>query len=469
MRDIFVITVITGLLPACFRRPYVGLLVFSWLAYMRVPDLSWGTVRNMRWSYYVCILTFFGFLVSPDRKRWFLPDIRCWIMMLMVVLVGVSVAVSESGTRAEDAFAMTRVLEFTKIVVIALFTTAVVTTRAHLRVLLWVIALSFAFYGVKSGLAGILTLGRTVIKTGPGGMLADNNDFSLALAMAVPLLFHLGMSEKKPLFRKVFLVSVPLTVITVGLTHSRGGFLSVAGCIGVLVWRSRNRVGGIVIGILIALMAVLLAPSSYKERLSTLRNVEQDSSANARFRSWAAGARMAVANPWLGVGLSRFRQVYLDYQPNPNPQELSGKNIYVAHNSYVQIWAECGSLTLLCYFSLLFLTFVSCWKIRRMAKRRYYASWMINYATAFEASLVAFMIGSTFLNRAHFDLFYHFVAIVAVFEKLAKDELKAGAPVESYAGADHRSGEFYRLQPAGFGQRPRMRGFRDTPLIGRGA
>ena len=50
-----------------------------------------------------------------------------------------------------------------------------------------------------------------------------------------------------------------------------------------------------------------------------------------------------------------------------------------------------------------------------MAARRYYSSWILNYATMFEASLTAFVVGSTFLNRAHFDLFYHFVSLVMVF------------------------------------------------------
>lgn len=469
MRDLFVVVVITGLLPACFRRPYVGLLVFSWLAYMRVQDLAWGTVRGMRWSYYVAIVTFAGFLVDPKRKRWFMLEKRTLMMLALVLLVIAGVWNSRGTSFIQTKSQISRTFEFSKIVGIALFTTAVVQTREHLRVLVWVIGLSFAFYGVKSGIWGVLTLGRSDIRVGPGGMLADNNDFALALVVSVPMLFHLGLSEKKELLRKVFHYSIPLTMVTIALTHSRGGFLSLCGACGVLIWRSRNRVAGMAVAGAVALFLVLLGPSSLKARLGTLQNVEEDSSANARFRSWAAAIRMATDNVPFGVGLDMFRTRYMDYQPNPTARELRGENIFVAHNSYLQIWAETGTFSLLIYLALIFMSFETCWRVRRLAKRRYYSSWMINYATMFEASMFGFCIGSTFLNRAHFDLVYHLFAIILVFEKIALEELKKGAPKELVAAGSRRSGEFRRIRTGGFGVRPVQRGFRDTPLLGGGA
>ncbi len=469
MRDLFVVVVITSLMPACFRRPFVGLLVFTWLAYMRVQDLSWGAVRGFRWSYYIIMITAAGFITNPKRMRWFLPDARCWAMIMLVFLLYLGVQFSQTGTFWQNKSQIGRMAEFGKIVAIALFTTSVVVNREHLRVLVWVIALSFAFYGVKSGIWGILTLGRSDIRTGPGGLLADNNDFALALVMAVPLQFQLGMSEKRDILRKVFLYSVPLTMVTVGLTHSRGGFLSLCGACGVLIWRSKNRVAGIVCAILVAILLLLFGPSSFRDRISTLKDVEEDSSANARFRSWAVAVRMATDNPAFGVGLDNFRQRYIEYQPNPTAKERRGEDIYVAHNAYLQIWAETGTISLGLYLFLIFSSFRTCWKVRKLAQRRYYSSWMINYATAFEASLVGFCIGSTFLNRAHFDLVYHFFAIILVFQHIALKELKEGAPVSSSDFGGRGSAEFRRVKPVGFGVRPTVRGFRDTPLLGGGS
>ena len=239
MRDIILCLVLGSLLPSCFRRPFVGLLVFSWLAYMRAQDLTWGFARDMRWSLYVALAMFGGMLFNPKR-RWFLPDLRCYIMIMLVVLAVIGVAFSLQP----DSYQISRLTEYAKIVLVALFTTAVVTSREHIRILLWVIALSFGFYGVKNGLWGVLTGLQSKIIRGPGGMMEDNNAFALALAMAVPMLIHVGLSEKRTVIRRAFLIAVPFTVLTILLTYSRGGFLSLGAGTVVLIWHSRNRVGG---------------------------------------------------------------------------------------------------------------------------------------------------------------------------------------------------------------------------------
>jgi probable O-glycosylation ligase (exosortase A-associated) len=457
MRDIVVSLLILGLLPICYRRPFVGLLVFSWLAYMRVQDLTWGFARTIRWSFFVAIVTFAGF-IGHRRDRWFSPDLRCWMMVALIVLLGVGIVFSERP----DAYQITRYTEFIKIVAIALFTTAVVRTREHLRVLVWVIALSLGFYGVKSGIWGIMTLGRTPILRGPGGMLADNNDLSLALSMAVPMLFHIGWSERREVLRRAFWFAVPLTVITIGLTHSRGGFLSVSAAFMVLIWRSRNRVAGFATGALIVIAAAVLAPASYKDRLSSIKDYETEGSARGRIRSWGIAIRMASANPILGVGFSKYTQHYLDYTPNPTPGELAGTAIIVAHNSYLQIWAECGTPAFLLYLGLVAMSVISVWRIRKEARSRYYSSWILNYATMFEASLAAFIVGSTFLNRAHFDLFYHWVAIILVFGEIARREM---ADLSAYPLRAQGRGAITQTVPHGFGARGRVSGFRDTPLL----
>ena len=86
MRDIIVSLVLLGLMPTCFRKPFVGLLVFSMLAYMRIQDLTWGFARDVRWSFMVAIITFAGFFASRRGERFMAPDFRNVIMIVMVVL-----------------------------------------------------------------------------------------------------------------------------------------------------------------------------------------------------------------------------------------------------------------------------------------------------------------------------------------------------------------------------------------------
>lgn len=456
MRDIIVSLVLLGLLPACFKRPYIGLLVFSWLAYMRVQDLTWGFAKHMRWSFYVMVLTFVGF-VRQARGNYFIANYRTYVLIAIMIMGGIGLCLATQA----DSRHFSRYFEFVKIICIALFTTALVNDKERLRIMLWVIALSFGFYGLKSGVGGVLSGGNMIIKTGPGGMLKDNNDFALALAMSVPMLFHLGWTERRPIIKKTFFFLLPLTVISVALTHSRGGFLSCTMAIGVLIWRSRNRLNGIAVGLVVAILAFALAPESYKERLSTIKDYETEGSASSRLRAWKIATRMATANPFFGVGFGLFPRHFVEFCDDPSPLELQGKGVIVAHSSYLQIWAEFGTPALILYLSLILVSFLDIWKIRKMAARRYYSSWILNYCTLFEGSLVAFTVGATFLNRAHFDLFYQWVGLIICFGVIARREMaQEGKVAANVTKSARQRSPVTTLGAQGFERRRQLPGFR---------
>jgi probable O-glycosylation ligase (exosortase A-associated) len=462
MRDLIVAAFVLLALPTCFRRPFIGLLLFTLLAYMRLQDLTWGWARFERWSYYVALVTTAGFLLGRGERRFMLNDLRCWIMVALVALVGVSLLHS-SNLSARD---FGNYVEYCKIVGVALFTTGVVRNREYLRILVYVVALSFGFFGVKNGLAFVLSGFHMEIIQGPGGMLTDRNDFALALCMGMPMLLHLGLSERRPLLRRVLLAIVPLTALTVISTHSRGGFLAMGVMFLVVVWRSRNRVAGFTLLVVLAGAAWLAAPESYKERISTIGSYEQDSSARGRLEAWKVAGNMIAANPLLGVGFAKFQQNFKAYDPNwvtdpsGDPEERGTR---VAHNSYLQIWAECGTPAYLLYMTLILLTLRDLWLVRREAARRYRASWILSYATMFEAALAAYVVGATFLNRAQFDLFYHFVAIVVVFGRLAREAM---ADEQAYPLRSGERGALELAPPQGFGPRPRADGFERAPRPG---
>ncbi|MFT7487384.1 MAG: putative inorganic carbon (HCO3(-)) transporter [Candidatus Paceibacteria bacterium] len=456
IRDLIVSLFLIALMPASFRKPFVGLLVFSLLAYMRVQDLTWGFARNIRWSFYIALITFAGFFVSTRERRFTVQELRITVMAAMVCLVAVSI-VKNRGIDSRD---LSGFLEYGKIIVIAMFTTGLVHTRERLRMLLWVITLSFAFFGAKSGLVGVVTLGRMEILQGPGGMMMDNNDFALALAMSVPMMVMVGLSEKRQLLRKALLVCVPLTAITIGLTHSRGGFLALSTGTMIMIMRSRKRVMGFSLMLLVLRGGALLGPSGVVNRVQSIGEYEEDSSAQARFAAWRTAAVMIRANPVFGVGFGHFQDNYKRYDPANLDQTLKKSKSHVAHNSYLQIWAECGTPTFMLYLFMMLLCFLDLWDVRRMAMRRYYASWILNYCTMFEASLATFILGSVFLNRAHFDLLYHWVAIIVAFGIIARQHMTD----PSLAPIEHQGrGVLQPMATTGFARSNQARGFERRP------
>jgi len=464
MRDVIVSLAILSMLPVCFRKPFLGLALFSLMAYLRVQDLTWGFARHQRWSFYIAVVTLAGFAAMQGQKKFMSGDIRCWIMIGLSIVVPVGI-IGSGQFEPNDIKGMT---EYAKIIAIALFTTGIVTRRDHLRVLVWVIAFSFGFYGMRSGVSGILSGGSLQILQGPGGMMADNNDFAMALCMGMPLMLHIALSEKSALVRRMLLTMVPMTMITIVLTHSRGAFLAMTCTVFLLIWRSKNRLAGLSAGILLGIAGLMFAPTSFTERIGTLQNVEEDGSAQGRLAAWATAAQMIKGNPVLGVGFGKFESNYDRYDPMQESGRSRGSR--VAHNSYLQIWAECGTPAFLMYFSLIILSFIDIWRVRKEARVRYFSSWILHYCTMFEATMAAFTVGAMFLNRAHFDLFYHLVAIIVCFGQIARKEMRTMSVRPTQTG---QRGALVPVVRAGFGAHNpglvagRHGGFRKTPLVDR--
>lgn len=438
MRDLIFAGLIASLVPVSFQRPLIGLLTFSWLAYMRTQDLCWGFARNQRWSFLIAVVTFAGFFSRPFEKL-FEPVWRNYVMIALAVWVALSVFMNETYSDKP----IPAIIEFCKVIYIALFTTAVIKRKEHLRMMVWVIALSFGFYGVKVGLGGVLSGGNMRVKQGPGGMLEDNNNFGLALVMALPLLIQITQAERNKILKRGFMAIAPLTVVAVMATHSRGAFLSMSSAIGVLVWRSKNRMLGIVIAVLAALAGLAFASQDWIDRIKSIGDYEKDGSAMGRLAAWKTAINMTKANPIFGVGFENFQGSYWKYASGAQSE---GRR--VAHNAYFQIMAESGIPAYCLYMFLIVATIWSLWKIRRRAEELYAASWIREYAVMFEASMVSFIVGSTFLNRAQFDLFYHFVAIVIAFEVIALREFAGQG--ETDTDTFLHGGELRRVKTHGF-------------------
>src|SRR5258706_16457777 len=99
MRDLLVFGVVLWTLPLSWRRPFFGLLLFSWLAYMRPQDLCWGFARDMRMSFYVAMAMLAGWWAHERGRRPFARwDLRSWLLVVLVLLVTLSYACARFQT-----------------------------------------------------------------------------------------------------------------------------------------------------------------------------------------------------------------------------------------------------------------------------------------------------------------------------------------------------------------------------------
>ena len=409
MRDLLVLIVVGLTLPISFYRPFFGLLCFSWLAYMRPQDLAWGFAASLPLSKFVALAIWLSLILRGK-----INILRVTPVSIAMILLWGWLFVSVLAAQNVD-IALSKFTDISKVFLVALLSVVLVTSRERFILSIAAIGISLGFLGLKFGMFGILRGGVHFTK-GVGGMIGDNNDFALALNMCIPLLVYLAVSLPKRWMRWGVGSLIPMTAMTVVFTHSRGGFLALAALTLYILARSRQRVAGAIVISIAVVGGTQFVSDDYIDRLGTIVNYEDDSSAQGRLNAWEASYHMANDYPIVGVGLDNFTLLFKEYAPHPD-------DVHVAHNTYLQILAEAGYIGLILYLLLLAVALWTCESARYKAKILGYA-WAESGARYLSASLVAFMVGGMFLNRAHFDLIYHIMILGACLLRIVSHDAR---------------------------------------------
>lgn len=139
----------------------------------------------------------------------------------------------------------------------------------------------------------------------------DPNDVARFLDLGFPLAALLTTSERRWHARLLALGYLPLGLVAVLLTASRGGFLAalvaLAGC-GALLLRSHAR-GVLAVVLSLPLIAAALwftVPHQTFQRLATIPEQIQGGNFNQRWNIWSAGWHAFVHAPFFGTGAGSF-------------------------------------------------------------------------------------------------------------------------------------------------------------------
>jgi probable O-glycosylation ligase (exosortase A-associated) len=408
MRDYIILFFTSLFIPAGLYNPFYGLLGFSWLAYMRPQDLAWGLAASYRLSYYTSLATLFGVIIHGKSRTILSLDKIAKLLLIFWIWLGITTLFAVSIPVAQE-----RLKLISKIMVISFISMGLIDNRKKLRWSLIVIGGSLGFLGFKYGFYGLLHEGVR-FKSGPGGLIGDNNDFALALSMNLPILWYLSKETSQNYLKMGWIILFLFSIMTILLTYSRGGFLALVVATGLILLRRNNKLTSLIIIAVSVILFYHFVPNQYMQRLSTIRDYEIESSARGRINAWKTGYQMFLDNPLTGVGLENFEHVYFIYSPNSTDSR-------VAHNTYIQLLSESGFPAIFLYTTLIGMTIV---ELRKMRKESEFMKngdiWIINYSNMLEISIITFLVGATFLNRAHFDLFYHLIALSICLKVIAR-------------------------------------------------
>ncbi len=420
MRDIVVTLLVVGSIPFIFRRPYIGILVWAWLGYMNPHRLSWGFAYDFQFAQIIAIVTLIAMVFSREKKRLPLSGLTVlWLLWIFWMNVTTLFALNPDEAFGEWDRTM-------KIQLISLVSVVLINSRARLELLVVVIAVSIGFFGVKGGIFSVLTDGNYMVWGPPDSFIDGNNSLGLALVMTMPLMWYIRMSTDNVWIKWGVVVAMGLTGLAILTTHSRGALLAIGAMLLALVFRTQHKFRFAAV-LLIAIPIFWSAmPEHWHQRMATIVEYEEDTSAMGRINAWGFAFRLAQERPIVGGGFDAFTpELFWRYAPDP-------EDFHDSHSIYFEVLGEHGFVGLALYLLLALMTLIACSGVLRKVKSIEHLQWASQLARMVQVSLVGYAVGGAFLGLAYFDLYYHMIAITVILREIVSREL-ATAPRSAVA------------------------------------
>jgi probable O-glycosylation ligase (exosortase A-associated) len=401
MRDVVLTLVIFGTLPFILWRPHIGVLVWTWIGFMNPHRLTWGFAYDMPFAMIVALVTLVSLLISREPKK--IP----WTRESIVLLIFLAWILLTTIQAMYPWLAWPHFNQIWKIQLMVFVTLMLMQSKERINQLVWVIAMSIGFYGIKGGIFTIVHGGVYHVRGPEGSFIGGDNEMGLALIMTIPLLRYLQLTTRSMWVRSFLAVAMVLCAAATVGSQSRGALVGLVAMSTFLWLKSRNKVFTAALGIVAIGLVLSVMPQQWYDRMSTIQTYEQDQSAMGRINAWKMAFNMAKDRP-LGGGLESFQDYsFALYAPNPD-------DVHASHSIYFEVLGEHGFVGLGLFLMLALMTWrTASWVIGR-ARRDREKRWAADLAAMVQVSLVGYASAGAFLGLAYFDYYYTLIALVVL-------------------------------------------------------
>ena len=410
MRDLLITLVVLGSLPLILRTPVVGVLMWVWISVMNPHTQGWGFATQFPFAQIIAVTTMLSLLFTRAPRALPFTALTC---ALLAFIVWMNITLPFSLFFDESLPHWNKVM---KIMLMTIVCIMLVKSRRDVHALIWVLALSLGYYGVKGGLFTLRNGGGDRVWGPEGTFIGDNNALALALIMIIPLMHYLLQQEQRRWRRYVLVVAMLLCALAALGTYSRGALLAI-GAMSVMLWlKSKNKVTlGVLFAFAIPLLLALMPPQWFS-RIDTIKTYQEDESAMGRINAWKMAWALAKDH-FFGGGFQIYDQfVFGLYAPVPS-------DVHAAHSIYFQVLGEHGFVGLGLYVVLGGVLWRNAGWILRHAGADPELRWAASLAAMIQTSLIGFAVGGAFLSLLYFDVPYYLVAAVVATRALVQARL----------------------------------------------
>jgi len=283
-------------------------------------------------------------LIILVRNHWSGVDA---VTLGLFLSLGLVMAVGSIAGLNPDASVSALIL-YAKAFILALLVAGCVKEEAHIHTMMLYCLTGLvigALYTIVQYQTDSFTI-NTLYSKRAAGLRGDPNETAMLLVAGIPFALYWYAQSKRAFMKIIFASCIPLLLIGIGLTGSRGGFVTVLVVVCVVYVR-RPTIQKTVIGLLLGAVALTFAPTSYWERMQTLVYGEAKQSVSLKGRSQLLreGIALFFDYPVLGVGPGNFGTALISDTALSKKQISHGGNRdtpIVAHNLYLEFFVENG-------------------------------------------------------------------------------------------------------------------------------
>src|ERR1035441_9929869 len=188
LRGLILICIFALSIPVCFVRPFYGIILWTVVAFLNPQSYVWSAGTAFPWALAVAIPVMIGLpIFTNGLKNLNSPRViligALWLWFTLTSMISTSTPLFMH--HAVDTWYRWG------------FVSKVLTKDG-------VMAASFGIFVAKAAPFMILSGGAFRIFGPPNSMVADNNDFGLALNMTLPIFFFLAQTEEHRWVRWIF-------------------------------------------------------------------------------------------------------------------------------------------------------------------------------------------------------------------------------------------------------------------------
>jgi len=422
MRDLFFIIFLAGMFGLGLKRPFIMVLVYSYIDIVSPQRLSYYLLNSIPISLLAFAAALGGWLIFDDKKDCRFSR-RQLIMVLLLLYCGYTTMHADFPIEAATKWGWVW-----KALLFAIFLPLTLRTKLRIEALAMVMVLCAGTIIITGG-----------IKTALGGggygelnLMVDNNSglyegsiISTVAIAIIPLILYLARHGTifPPDWRvRTFAYAFCLACLLIPIgTEARTGLVCAVILAGLMWWHTKRRVLYAGIGALALLGAIPFLPSSFTQRMDTISQYQGDESASTRIQVWKWTLDYVARNPF-GGGFDNYLAnsfTYQTVQKTETADSVKVEHITVTdkgrafHSSYFEMLGEQGIPGLLLWLALNVGTLVQSERLRRRYKDSADPahSWVAPFALAMVQGHIIYLIGSLFVGIAYQPFIFMLIAL----------------------------------------------------------